>query len=159
VPSEQHGPAGAVTGTVASDSRRRCLPRRALVYFGLDGDDPFRALAKPERRRVGLAMLLGRPAEIPENLIPSAVGHARRYRWWSWMGCVYSALGAAAVGVRGFAVGGKPLWFLGIGFLVVGGFWLLGGRNVRRVARLGDRDSQGTGAAAQGTAVDDVRRS
>jgi hypothetical protein len=43
------------------------------------------------------------------------------------MGCLYGAVGAADLAVRGVGVGGRPPWFLGIGLLILGGFWRVAG--------------------------------
>lgn len=117
-------------------SRLQRMKDRAVAYFGFDNADPFRSLPKPDRRRVGLAVLVGRPGRIPEHLVPLAAAHARRYRWWSWMGYLYALVGIADLAVGGLGVGGRPPLFMGAGFVVLGGFWLAAGWNFRRMARL-----------------------
>jgi hypothetical protein len=79
--------------------------------------------------------MFGHP--IPPYLAGAAAAHARRLRWFPWIGWSYVAIGVALLVEA--ALGPQPadpvLWFLGALFLLFSPFWLFIGRNARRVAR------------------------
>ena len=121
------------------DRVSRDLDRRAA---GWRGEPTWRSLRLSERGRVLWAMTRGRP--LPPRLARAASEHARHPGLATFMGCFYlviavgwlvSAAVGSAVATSSWSLGLR--WFLSIGFVALGTFWLAIASNSRRAIRAG----------------------
>jgi hypothetical protein len=110
-------------------------PVGVLARPGSIADSAVNALSKAERREVGVAVILGRPA--PSHLEPAASAYARQYLWWSWMGGVFAFLGISVltIGALDTAIPNAQTVIEGGALIMMGLIWLTLGQRARRVAR------------------------